>query len=255
MRERGVAIAKIRTYLREHGIERSFHGVGLLLSSRVVLGEIHFGELVNLEAHEPIVDRDLWQRVQRVKVPRGRKPKSDRLLARLGVLRCASCGARMVVGSSNNSTVPAYRCPATGDCERKASIQAEKVEGIVVDHVRHVLADAEGRASVEDNAREAEADLERAQADLEAAIRTLAGLGDEQAARDRLAELRAIRDRAQERVDHLGGHRSRVVVNAAADWDRLSLDAHRGLIRATIDRVLVAPGRGDDRVTVELVGE
>jgi len=28
-------------------------------------------------------------------VPRGPKPKSDRLLARLGVLRCGSCGSRL----------------------------------------------------------------------------------------------------------------------------------------------------------------
>jgi hypothetical protein len=40
-------------------------------------------------AHEPIVDGELFGRVQRVKIPRGRKAKSDRLLARLGVLRQA----------------------------------------------------------------------------------------------------------------------------------------------------------------------
>jgi site-specific DNA recombinase len=76
-----------------------------MLASRVYLGEIHFGTLVNLRAHPAIVDADLWRRVQRAKVSRGRRAKSDRLLARLGVLRCGTCGARMVVGTSNDSCI------------------------------------------------------------------------------------------------------------------------------------------------------
>jgi DNA invertase Pin-like site-specific DNA recombinase len=255
MRDAGETVAKIREYLRAHGIERSYHGINQLLASRVVLGELHFGELVNLEAHEPIVDRELWDRVQRVRVPSGRKSKSDRLLARLGVLRCESCDARMVVGSSNNNKTPTYRCPATGDCTRKATIGAERVEQVVVDHVRAAIANAQGRASIEDNARGAEDALGRAQADLDSAIRAFAGVADEQAARERLAELRASRDSAQKRVDHLGGHRASVVVNGSADWEDLSLDGRRALIQATVDRALVRPGRGADRVTVELVSE
>jgi hypothetical protein len=255
LRGDGASIDRVRALLAEHGIVRSYHGVQSMLRDRLYLGEIHFGSYEpNLTAHPAIVDRDLFNRVQRVKVARGRRAKSDRLLARLGVLRCDSCGARMVVGTSNNSSYYLYRCPPTGDCERRVTISAEKVEGIVVAEVRRALADVEGRASVEDNAREAEADLERAQANYDSALRAFAG-HDEQAARERLAELQAERDRARERVDHLSGHRVVVALNAAADWDRLSLDARRALIRAVVDQVRVAPGRGADRVTVELVVE
>ena len=42
--------------------------------------------------------------------------------------------------------------------------------------------------------------------------------------------------------------------SAGPDWDRLSLDGRRALIRAVVDRVLVAPGRGADRVSIEFVG-
>ena len=255
MRADGATIADVRAYLAAHAVERSYHGVCSLLASRVVLGEIHFGDLVNLSAHPAIVDRDTWQRVQRVKVSRGRRAKSDRLLARLGVLRCGSCGSRMVVGTSNNSSYWIYRCPPNGDCARRVTISAEAVEQAVVDRVRAALAGAEGRASAESNVSEADQALERAQRELEAAIRAFSGLEDETAARERLAELRGARDRAQDRVEHLGGHRVAVVINAAKDWDRLSLDARRALIRATIERVSVAPGRAADRVTVELVGE
>jgi len=55
---------------------------------RMYLGEIHFGELLNTGAPEPIItDRGLFERVRRRAVSRGRKAKSERRLARLGVLR------------------------------------------------------------------------------------------------------------------------------------------------------------------------
>jgi hypothetical protein len=40
-----------------------------------------------------------------------------------------------------------------------------------------------------------------------------------------------------------------------ADWDRLSLEAQRGLIRATVESVTIGQGRGRDRITVKLFGE
>jgi hypothetical protein len=242
-------------FLAENGITRSYHGVGSLLASRAMLGEIHFGDLVNLTAHPPIVEVDVWRAVQRVKVSRGRRAKSERLLARIGVLRCASCGSRMVVGTSNHSHYFLYRCPPTGDCQRRVTISAELVEGIVVERVRDALADAEGRASVEHSAQDAARDLERAQADLDAAFRAFAGFEDETAARTRLAELRDRRDAAQAELDRLGGSRAAVTVGVSVDWDRLTLAERRALIRAVVERVTVSPGRGADRVTVELVGE
>src|SRR5207247_1510642 len=119
----------------------SYNGTRSLVGSRLLIGEIHFGDLVNLHAHEPIVDREVWMRAQRVRAQRGRRSKSERLLARLGVLRCASCDARMVVGTSHNSQYFLYRCPPNGDCDRRVTISAELVEGIVTDHVRAALAD------------------------------------------------------------------------------------------------------------------
>jgi hypothetical protein len=255
MRASGATVREVRAFLGERGITRSYHGVSSLLGSRLVLGEIHFGDLVNLEAHPAIVDRETWTRVQRAKIPRGRKPKSERLLARLEVLRCASCGARMVVGSANHGKYTLYRCPPTGSCERRVTISAELVEGVVVDAVRRALAGAKGRASAEHGAREAERALDCAQVDLDAAIRAFSGFEDETAARDRLVELRETRDQARERVDRLSGTRTVTTISATADWDLLKLDERRALIRAVVERVTVAPGRGAGRVTVELVGE
>jgi hypothetical protein len=254
LRDSGATVAGVRAFLRERGIVRSYHGVMSMLGSRVYLGEIHFGDLHNTTAHPAIVDPDVWRRVQGRSSPRGRKAKSERLLARLGVLRCATCDSRMVVGTSNNSSYYLYRCPPTGDCPRRVTISAALAEEVVVNAVREHLADAEGRASADASARQAITDRDQAQADLDAAIRAFAGVADEPAATERLGELRARRDAAESRVDRLRGAPDALTVNAAADWDRLSLEARRALIRTTVQRATVTPGRGADRVNVELLG-
>jgi DNA invertase Pin-like site-specific DNA recombinase len=258
MRADGATVAEVRAHLARAGVRRSYHGTLALLASRVVLGEIHFGKMVNLHAHPAIVDADTWRRVQQVRSPRGRRASSERLLARLGVLRCGTCDGRMVVGTQrqNGRAYPFYRCGhVREDCARRVTVSAELVEGIVARAVQDALRDVEGRASAEQHARDAEQALERAQADLEAAIRAFAGLEGETAAQQRLFELRELRDAAQQHVDQLGGHRAATTISAATDWDRLTVGERRALIQATVERVRVRPGRGADRVTVELFGE
>ena len=93
-RDLGASLVEIQAFLAENGIERALSGVASMLRSRMYLGEIHFGELHNPQAHEAIVeDRGLFERVARRTVSRGRQAKSERLLARLGVLRCGTCAS------------------------------------------------------------------------------------------------------------------------------------------------------------------
>jgi hypothetical protein len=218
----------------------------------VYLGEIFHGEHHNASAHPAIVDADTFRVVQAARVTRGRKPKSDRLLARLGVLRCAGCEARMTVGSSNSGRYAVYRCPATSVCSQRVTISAPLIEGLVVDAVKERIADVEGRASAEQKATGAAAELERAQEELDALI----GLLDpfEPAARVRLAAATAKRDEARERASTLGGTGASLRITVA-DWDRLTRDERRALIRATVERVDVSPGRDIGRVAVVFVGE
>lgn len=245
----GATIKEVRAFLREHGIERSYHGVQAMLASRVYLGELRFGELHNPAAHEPIVERVTWEAVQGER--RGARQSSDRLLARLGVLRCGTCGSRMVVGmqTQNGRRYPFYRCPPVGDCPRRVTIGAEMVERFVVERVKVRHAELRGRASVEADAQRAEERAERAQGDLDAAIRAFSGMEAEAAVVERLRELRDTRDEAVRAAGHLRGLSS-VVEISVADFEHLSLEARRGIIRAAVAGVRVAPGRGLGRVTV-----
>lgn len=257
MRAEGATVGDVRSFLRGHGVERSFSSVQRLLGNDVVLGVLRFGKLVNDEAHPPIVDRATFERVQSVRERRGLRPKSDRLLARLGVLRCGNCGARMSVGfqtTRDGRRYDFYRCPPVGDCQQRVTISADIAERFVIDQVQVALADLRGRASAFQGAQEADARAERAQAELDSAIRILRELRDEPAAIEELRALREARDVAVAEAEHLRRLSSALTIDVG-DWDRLTLEERRGLVRETIEAVFVGPGRGAGRLSAKLLIE
>jgi len=250
LRGEGATIMEVREYLRGQGVDRGFTGVQRMLSNRTYLVEIHFGQLHNPAAHEPLVDAATFGAVQPGR--RGARSRSDRLLARLGVLRCGTCGARMVVGvqTQNGRHYPFYRCPPVGDCPRRVTIGAEIAEGFVVGRVRAELEGIEEGASVESEAVAAEARELAAQERVDKLIRAFADMPDEPAALEALREARAARDAAADEAHRLSGLRSALTISAARDWNRLSLDARRALIAAVVDEVTVGAGRGVERLVI-----
>lgn len=251
LRAEGSTVMKVREHLREHGIERSFHGTTSMLGSRMYLGELRFGQLVNTASHPAIVDAETWARVQRIRSPRGRRAKSERLLARLGVLRCGTCGSRMVVGTAHRgSRYPFYRCPPIGDCPQRVTISAEAAERLVVDAVKNALQGIAGSASIGEGIDDAARELERADEALAAAVEAFTGLDDVAAAKERLAALRDTRDQIRDRLTELEAAQAPAITITVEDWDRLTLGEQRALIRAVIDRAEVAPGRGEDRLSI-----
>lgn len=258
-RANGATVMEVREHLRRHGIERSFHGTQALLASRMVLGELRFGRDVNPDSHRAIVTERVWRAVQKARSPRGPRPKSERLLARLGVLRCGTCGSRLVVGfrTQGEKRWDHYRCPPIGDCMRRVTISADLVEGIVVEHVKELLEGISGSASVEDGIGDAERDVELREQELDAAVRAFDGLEDVAAARERLLALRDQRDQARDNLDGLRAAAiPTVTMTVGGDWEILTLGEQRAIIRATIESVTVAPGgRGRERVLVTPRGE
>ncbi|MGZ6640010.1 MAG: recombinase family protein [Solirubrobacteraceae bacterium] len=252
-RDRGASLVEIQAWLAERGIERSISGVASMLRSRMYLGEIHFGELHNLNAHEPIIkDRGLFERVQRRTVSRGRQAKSERLLARLGVLRCGTCGSRMVINSSSGN----YRCGDTSadPCRRRAAVKADRVEEIVLDVLRaySALADAHGRASRRQQIRGADEVIERANADLDDTIRQLGELGllGRPATHEALEKLAKTVDDAHAARARLGDRGESNVIGPD-EIDKLRepakrLAAWRGLISDTVESITVAPAMTAD---------
>ncbi len=252
-RDRGASLVEIQVLLAENGIERSISGVASMLRSRMYLGEIHFGELHNTRAHEPIIkDLGLFERVQRRTVSRGRQAKSERLLARLGVLRCRTCGSRMVINTYSGN----YRCGDTSAkrCQRRAAVKADRVEEMVLDAVRgySAAADLNGRASRRQQIREADEAIERANAVLDEAIRQLGELGllGRPASQETLGKLTTALDDAYT-VRARFGDRGENDVIGPEDIDKLRepakrLAAWRRLITDTIESVTVAPAMTAD---------
>jgi resolvase-like protein/recombinase-like zinc beta ribbon protein/recombinase len=257
LRASGATVMEVREHLRTHGIDRSFHGTQSLLTSRIVLGELRFGALVNPASHPAIVEANVWQTVQRMRSTRGRRPKSDYLLARLGVLRCGTCDARMVAGTSRpGKTYRMYRCPPVSDCPRRVTVSADLAEEVVVGAVQERLEGMRGTATVADGIDDGERELERAEQELNAAVEAFSGLEDVAATRQRLLDLRDARDHARGRLGELQAAAApAMTVTATGDWDMLTLDERRAIIRAVVASATVAPGRGRERVTVELRSE
>jgi hypothetical protein len=261
MRADLVPMTQIRQWLREQGIVLTYSGIKELFKSRFVLGELHAGKFSNLQAHPPIVERAVWQRVQRTKLPRGPVAQTDGgLLSRMGILRCSGCGYAMSRSAQrpdreHTKWFPIYRCSMMGDCARPVTIGAELVERLVVAELmaERALEGVEGTASRDSQIREAEDELMRRQANLETFVQAFEGL-DIAATRQRWAELQ---HDVEEQEDKLAALRAAAgpaeVVDLPRGWEHATVDQRRRLIRATWKSITVLPapkrgrhGRGDE---------
>jgi DNA invertase Pin-like site-specific DNA recombinase len=259
LRAEGASKQAVRDLLARHGQLRTIRGVDAMLGQALYMGELRFGKLVNPRPFgdvEPIVDRLTWDKVQAMRTTSGRAAKSELLLARQGVLRCDGCGCKMVAGGAwtswTNSDGQAkrtryafYKCPGAIDCPAPSSISAPNVEAFVVELVKATLSDAEERESAVREAMSARAGADAAARDYERGSRRLllADIDDNEAAR-LLSELRAERDEREHEARRLERDSALAVsVNAAHDWDVLTLDERRGLVRATVASVRVRRGR------------
>jgi site-specific DNA recombinase len=250
----GATVMEVREFLRGKGIERTFHGTQSLLTSRIVLGELRFGKIVNPNSHPAIVERGVWQKVQRMRSIRGRRPKSERLLSRIGVLRCATCGGRMSIGSTdkNGKRYAFYRCSPISDCPRRVTISADLVEKVVRDAVYERTDEIRESASLEQELLDADRQVEIEKEKLDNMIEAFTGLEDAEKVREKLFAQRELQEKAVARAEELRAALPSARTVGVRDMNDIEL---RELIQALRARAVVFPGRGSDRVTVEFLSK
>ncbi len=235
-------------------------GAAKVIKNRVYLGEVRLGEWVNPSAHEPLVERDLWEAAQleHPRPPRGKHPPA--LLG--GLVRCAGCRGAMTPDSSSKGghRERIYRCTAnkaTGLCEMPAIISQRKLDPYVE---RAVLAEVERLAvTPHERSREIEdalAELQSEEAELEAfqRLRRVADLGADAFMAGMRSRVEAV-DAARRR---LAGARVAVdptppMGNLGELWPTMSVDERRKVLRGSLGAVWVRRGRGPAAERVRLV--
>jgi site-specific DNA recombinase len=258
LRDSRASIVDVQAFLREHGIKRSTGAVAKMLQSRIYLGELRPGRHTpNLAAHVAIIDRDLFDRVQRRKSSPGRQAKSQSLLARLQVLRCETCDGRMSISASGKGRRATqyrfYRC-TNERCTHRANIGAPIVERAVHEAMPELIAAREGHASQLEEFDEAQQTHARAQQVYDDFVEVFdpsepADVKRKIELRDRLQEVRARLERFERRPG------SALDVPIGIAWPDLTLDEQRATIQLHVERIAIEPGRGPGRITIDALNE
>jgi DNA invertase Pin-like site-specific DNA recombinase len=102
----------------------STQGARNLLKNRAYIGEARHGEHVNATAHEPLVSRELFERVQHARGVAVGRSGEGRLLS--GLIRCATCRHTM----SGSAASGRYKC-SNDHCAAPAVIMSDRVEHAV----------------------------------------------------------------------------------------------------------------------------
>jgi DNA invertase Pin-like site-specific DNA recombinase len=242
--------------------------VGGIVARRTYLGEARQGDVVNTDAHPPIVTRGEWEAAQQGAAgPTWERRGGDTpLLA--GLLRCASCGYVLTHMTDGRRGYTNYRCRVrhgAGVCQAPARISSKRIEPFIDSAVREWLA-SEGIAAeaveAADGIAEAVARVEAAEAEVvayrDAGLVTVIG---REAFLDGLTVRQDALDEARRELEEVRrGGRSELPgepVVLVELWPELGLDERRTIIAAAIDTVAVAqagePGQGSkvsDRVRV-----
>jgi DNA invertase Pin-like site-specific DNA recombinase len=220
--------------------------VGGMISCRTYLGEVHSGEYVKPQAHDPIVTPALWRRAQN---GGGRRtPRGTYLLS--GLVRCAGCGRRMRGSTSGReprkgrkATPPRIYTCETQECTARSTIVVDRLDAEVVGQFFAYLDDFHVRAADDAELEGARTEVERRTAEVE----TLASVVPKHPSA--VAAHQAVLDAAERTLVEAEDRLHDLTTSMTAegpdvrtlreDWPSLSLDEQREILRAGIDAVLV----------------
>lgn len=243
-------------------IGRGPTGAAKVVRNRVYLGEIRLlvqGELiVNAAAHEPLVDRALFEAAQIDHPPPERRGNPPALLA--GLLRCVGCGDTLGRNLSRRGSI--YRCQAY-KAGRVCPAPAIVGVGVIERYVQQQFLAIIGGLRLEEvpdhsaGIRDAQAEVANAEAELEAFQRAIsaAGVGVEHVAagiRERVARVEQARRRL---ADAWGAARPAQLPHGIAEvWWDLPIEERRHVLRSSLSAITVRKGRGEIPGRVRLVG-
>lgn len=272
-RGQGESWGAIARYLEENNVlplERkgrksvawSRTGVVSLIRSRVYRGELWDGEeLVCKDAHTAIVTERQWKFAQLA--GKGGTHVKDGSIAAQGLLSaiayCAACGSRLsLTGSTNRQgeRIASYFCrihhAATGDCPAPAVVSTRTldpyIEGLLLEALRDpkskLVKAHEVGLRIEAAAARVRVTEEELDTFLAAALASVLGPERYRAEVERRQE--EVRAAQRELSDALranlvlGQAGSRTPEQLVAEWPTLKMDEKRAVVRAYIERVVVA---------------
>lgn len=135
-----------------------------MLTKRSYLGEAHYGDLVNLQAHEPLIDPVTWEAAQ-PEPARTRRPKASYPLS--GLATCGSCGSPLTGGTGGRVGQRLYRC--SGRCDAPVNVTAINLESLAREYLADQVRDHPGFGAIDVPQR----DLDRLREQLDDAETTL----------------------------------------------------------------------------------
>lgn len=184
MRAEGASTGEVRRMFEDAGIktnrgnEWSNGAVNSMFRSRTYLGTAWHGDLENVGAHQPLVDRATWEAAQRAPT---RVPTSGKHLLS-GIARCAGCSYAMVARPMPRERGgPVYDCvkhTGAGRCPTPTSIPIRKLDAYVLEQTLVMLEGMTADSAVDiGELRQAEAALDQAEAEIRAFVAMESALG------------------------------------------------------------------------------
>lgn len=134
--ETNTAIADYFTRAGLAGSHWASYRISRLLANRVYLGEARSGRgVVNLDAHEPLIDEATFLLAQRDRTE-ALPTRSVDVSLLSGIVRCAGCSFAMKPQAAGKTSRAIYRCPTVsthGLCPSPAVITKDRIEEYVID--------------------------------------------------------------------------------------------------------------------------
>ncbi|MCD8294706.1 MAG: recombinase family protein [Clostridia bacterium] len=246
--------------------------LGHLLRMPVYCGVVSCGEEhVGIGRHEPLVSKDVWDRVNAKLKERGQaRARRGSLGLLVGIIYCPKCGARMCAVRWYKDKPPIYVCHSVRggnpamirdvNCDNRKwkYYTVDELDNIVLDEIRKLALDRSAFDEIVEDDRTDSTDVDAFRDRIDELSKQItrlidlcqSGIADVAEVRDRITRLSAERDAVSDSLDRLEDEAA--APDAEKAWQEIASldavidsgdrDALQSLVRSLIDRVEVYRG-------------